>query len=85
LRGAGNYIAGLPKRQHETFAWRAAVEALMLVVERGGDAMLPRVGIMRALYPGGTVPTPQEAGEEVQDRREPVSLKQNGPVITGRE
>jgi hypothetical protein len=34
LRGAGNYIAGLPKRQHETFAWRAAIEALVLVAEQ---------------------------------------------------
>jgi hypothetical protein len=25
----------------------------MLVVEHGGDAMLPRIGIMPALYPSG--------------------------------
>jgi hypothetical protein len=30
----------------------------MLVVERGGDTMLPGIGIMRAQYPGGTAPTP---------------------------
>jgi hypothetical protein len=35
------------------------IEALMLVVERGGDTMLPRIGIMRAQYPGGTAPTPR--------------------------
>jgi hypothetical protein len=69
LRDAGNFIAGLPKREHETFTWRAAVEALMLVVERGGDAMLPRVGIMRALYRQDGADAAQEAGEEVQDRR----------------
>jgi hypothetical protein len=28
----------------------------MLVVEYGGDTMLPSVGIIRALYPGETVP-----------------------------
>jgi hypothetical protein len=55
LRGAGNYIAGLPKRQHETFAWRVATEALLLVAEHGGDT--PRIGMMRALYLGGTAPT----------------------------
>ena len=33
--------------------WRCAIEALMLVVEHGGDAMLPRIGIMPALYPSG--------------------------------
>jgi hypothetical protein len=50
LRDAGNFIAGLPKREHDTFAWRAAIQALMLVAEHGGDTMLPRIGIMRALY-----------------------------------
>ena len=58
LRDAGNFIAGLPKREHDTFAWRAAIQALMLVAEHGGDTMLPRIGIMWALYPGGTAPTP---------------------------
>jgi len=39
------------------------IEALMLVVERGGDAMLPSIGIMRAQYPGGTAPTPRRKRE----------------------
>jgi hypothetical protein len=59
LRDAGDFIAGLPKREHDTFAWRAAIQALMLVAEHGGDTMLPRIGIMRALYPGGMAPTPR--------------------------
>jgi hypothetical protein len=58
LRDAATYKTKLPKREHDSFAWRAAIEALMLVAERGGDTMLPRIGIMRALYPDGTVPTP---------------------------
>jgi hypothetical protein len=37
---AGNYIAGLPKREHDTFAWRAAIEALMLAAEHGGLTMM---------------------------------------------
>jgi hypothetical protein len=60
LRDAGNYIAKLSKREHDTFARRAAIEALMLVAEHGGDTMLPRIGIMRALYPDGAVPTPRK-------------------------
>jgi hypothetical protein len=60
LRDAGNYIAKLPKREHDAPAWLAAIQALMLVVEHGGDTMLPRIGIMRALYPGGTAPTPRK-------------------------
>jgi hypothetical protein len=51
LRDAGNYIAKLPKREHDAPAWLAAIQALMLVVEHGADTMLPRISIMRALYP----------------------------------
>lgn len=60
VRDAGNYIAGLPKRERDSFAWRAAIEALMLVAEHGGDTMLPRIGIMQALYPGNTTPRRQK-------------------------
>ena len=49
---AGNFIAKFPKREHDAPKWRAAIEALRLVAERGGDTMFPRIGIMRALYPG---------------------------------
>jgi hypothetical protein len=59
-RDAGNYIAALPKHEHDSFAWRAATEALLLVAEHGGDTMLPRIGIMRALCAGGTAPTPRK-------------------------
>jgi hypothetical protein len=55
LRDAADYITRLPKREHDAPAWRAAIEALMLVAERGGDTMLPRIGMMRALYPGEPV------------------------------
>jgi hypothetical protein len=72
LRDAGDFIAGLPKREHDTFAWRAAIQALMLVAEHGGDTMLPRIGIMRALYPGGMARrragSAKEAGEALPDR-----------------
>jgi hypothetical protein len=49
LRDAGNYISKLPEREHDAPAWLAAIRALMLVAEHGGDTMLPRIGIMRAL------------------------------------
>lgn len=51
LRDAANYITRLPKQQHDAPAWRAAIEALILVAEHGGDTMLPRIGMMRALHP----------------------------------
>ncbi|WFU37745.1 hypothetical protein QA640_25120 [Bradyrhizobium sp. CB82] len=49
LRDAGEYIAALPKKVHDAPEWQAAMEALMLVVERGGPTMFARIGIMRAL------------------------------------
>jgi hypothetical protein len=59
LRDAATYITKLPKREHDAPAWRAATEALLLVAEKGGPTMLPRIGIMRALYPGERTPTPR--------------------------
>jgi hypothetical protein len=49
LRDAGEYIAGLPKAVHDAPEWRAAMEALLLVVERGGPPLLAWIGVMRAL------------------------------------
>jgi hypothetical protein len=59
LRDAGNYIAKLPKAEHDAEEWQTAIRALMLVVEHGGDTMLPRIGIMRAL--NRTKPSPEPA------------------------
>jgi hypothetical protein len=49
LRDAGEYITALPKKEHDAPAWRAAMEALLLVIERGGPTLFARIGIMRAL------------------------------------
>ena len=46
---AGTYITKLPKAQHETAEWQAAMEALILVATSGGPTMFARIGIMRAL------------------------------------
>jgi hypothetical protein len=34
LRDAGEYIAALPKAEHDAPEWQAAMEALILVAER---------------------------------------------------
>nr|WP_271566073.1 hypothetical protein [Bradyrhizobium sp. CCBAU 11386] len=39
----------LPKKEHDASEWRAAMEALLLVVERGGSTTFARIGVMRAL------------------------------------
>jgi hypothetical protein len=48
----------LPKREHDTSAWRAAIEALILVAEHGGDTM-PRIAMVR----------PAERGKASQHQR----------------
>jgi hypothetical protein len=52
LRDAGEFIQSLPKATHERPEWEEAVDALLLVVEHGGDTMLVRASIMRALNAG---------------------------------
>jgi hypothetical protein len=49
LRDAALYITKLPKAEHDAEEWQAAMEALLLVAERGGDPMFARIGVMRAL------------------------------------
>jgi hypothetical protein len=50
---AATFIPKLPKAEHGASEWQAAIRALMLVVEHGGDTTLSRVGMMRALHPPG--------------------------------
>ena len=49
LKDATSYIMKLPKAEHSAPEWQAAMEALILVAERGGPTMLARIGVMRAL------------------------------------
>src|SRR5450432_3142047 len=39
----------LPKAEHDTQEWQAAMEALLLVAEYDGPTMFARIGVMRAL------------------------------------
>ena len=56
----GQLYLQAPEARARCAPWLAAIQALMLVVEHGGDTMLPRTGIMRAMYLGGAVPTPRK-------------------------
>jgi hypothetical protein len=51
LRDAALYITKLPKAEHDTKEWQAAMEALLLVAEHGGPTMFARIGVMRAVEP----------------------------------
>jgi hypothetical protein len=45
---SANYITNLPKSESDLPEWQTAIGALMLC-SRGGDPMLARIGVMRAL------------------------------------
>jgi hypothetical protein len=49
LHGAATYVTALPKKESALPEWQAAMEALLLVVERNGPTMFARIGVMRAL------------------------------------
>jgi hypothetical protein len=50
LCDAAQFIAALPKAEHDAEEWQAAMEALLLVAEHGGPIMLARIGVIRALH-----------------------------------
>jgi hypothetical protein len=52
LEDTGRYITKLPKADHESAEWWAAMEALILVATSGGPTMFARIGIMRGLKRG---------------------------------
>jgi len=49
LPDAATYVTGLPKKEAALPEWQAAIEALILVADRGGPTMFARIGVMRAL------------------------------------
>jgi hypothetical protein len=49
LRDAAEYITELPKAEHDTPQWQAAMQVLLLAAEHDGPAMFARVGVMKAL------------------------------------
>lgn len=49
LKDAGTYITKLARAEHDAPEWQAAMEALILVAEKGGPVMFARIGVMRAL------------------------------------
>ena len=56
LSDAATYIAKLPKLGYDAPEWQAAIRALMLVAEHGGDTMLRRIGIMQGAQSGEAEP-----------------------------
>jgi hypothetical protein len=42
LRDAATYVTGLPKKEAALPEWQAAIEALILVADRGGPTLFAR-------------------------------------------
>lgn len=66
LLDAGNYIAALPAKIQKRPEWQAATEALLLVAERDGPAMMARIGMMRALNAGKPAPERKHSARTVR-------------------
>jgi hypothetical protein len=58
LRDAAEYIAALPKAEHNAADWQVAMETLLLVAERDGPEMLARIAVMKALDRRHPTPVP---------------------------
>jgi hypothetical protein len=50
IREAAMYVTSLPKAEQDAAPWQTAAELLMLIGERGGDTMMARIGVMKALH-----------------------------------
>lgn len=50
LRDAATYITSLPKVDQDAAPWQLAASMLLLVAEHGGDTMMPRIAVMKALH-----------------------------------
>ena len=46
---AATHITNLPKKESDLPEWQAAIEALILVADRGGPTMFAGIGVMKAL------------------------------------
>ena len=64
LKDAADYVTRLPKAEHESPQWQAAIEALIMAAEGRGPLMHARIGVMRhqgrhfAAIPSTRLPSP---------------------------
>jgi len=49
LKDTADYITRLPKAEHESPQWQAAIEALIMAAEGRGPLLHAQVGMLRAL------------------------------------
>jgi hypothetical protein len=80
LKDAGDFITKLPKAEHNAPEWQTAMETLLLVVERGGNPMLARIAIMRALHRHDRPEPPAPRRKRAQDVRCLRALHEQQPL-----
>jgi hypothetical protein len=54
LQDAGEYITRLPKQTHDAPPWQNAMHVLIQAAEYDGPIEFARLGMLQALFPGGT-------------------------------
>lgn len=52
LRDAGEYVAALPKAEHDKPHWQTAAHELMTAAERGGILMMAEIAMRQAIAHG---------------------------------
>jgi hypothetical protein len=50
LRDAAQYVLALPPAEQRETRWQTAASVLKMVAETGGDPMMARIGMMKALH-----------------------------------
>ena len=70
-RDAAEYIAALPKAEHDAADWQLAMETLLLVAERNGPEVLARNAIIKAMNRDvkPTLAPRKKQNESLQDRQ----------------
>lgn len=49
-RDVANYVTALPVAEQKTERWQTVVKIILLIAEKGGDMLLARIAVMRALH-----------------------------------
>jgi hypothetical protein len=69
LRDVGNYVAALPEHEQRLPHWQTAAELLLMVGNRGGDPMMLRIAMMKALNHGKPNPATEPRRKRARAHR----------------
>jgi hypothetical protein len=84
LRDAAQYVLALPPAEQQATRWQTAATVLKMVAETGGNAMMARIGMMKALHhraPGAAQTPRRKRVKSFSDHR--LNRKNPGLLRTG--